>query len=100
MTPLICSGFYLYYILRLNYLRKDINDRVNYGYKYNFKGKPKAPYSVKKTVLFIVIAAIVNIVLYIMYQDFAIVINVVPAICCLQSLHRTEKKIIQMDKED
>lgn len=100
MTPFICSVFYLYYFLRLNYLRKDIVARINYGYKYNFKAKPKEPYSIKKTVIFIAVTTIVNIVLYIMYQDFAVVINVVPAIYCLQSLHRTEKKIIKMDKEE
>lgn len=98
MTPLICSLFYVYFILSVNYYRKEIKMRIDDGYKHNSKFKSKAPSSVRTTVLFIVIATAINFFAYAVCKDYLVVANIFPAAVCIYIQWRYQRKIIKMDR--
>ena len=49
MTVVICTAFYIYVIIAVNHYRKEIVKRAEDGYA--IKGKVRAPYPIKVTVL-------------------------------------------------
>ena len=83
MTPLICSLFYVYFILSVNFYRKEIKLRIDNGYKHNFNFKPKALSSIRTTVLLIFVATSINFLAYAIYKEFIIIANVLPAAVCI-----------------
>lgn len=97
MTPLICSLFYAYFFLSVNYYRKEMIMRINNGYKHNPKVKPKAPRPVKATVFFIVMATATNFLVYAVYKDFLVIANTLPAAVCIYIQWRYLKIISKMD---
>lgn len=98
MTPLICSSFYVYFILSVNYYRKEIKMRIDDGYKHNSKFKSKAPRSVRTTVLLIFVATSINFLAYAIYKEFIIIANVLPAAVCIFIHSHYQRKIIKMDR--
>ena len=55
MTILICTGFYIYVIFSVNVYRKEIELRRKEGYA--IKGKAKAPYPLRISVLLSLVAS-------------------------------------------
>ena len=98
MTPLICSSFYVYFILSVNYYRKEIKMRIDDGYKHSSKFKSKAPRSVRTTVLLIFVATSINFLAYAIYKEFIIIANVLPAAVCIFIHSHYQRKIIKMDR--
>ncbi len=98
MTPLICSLFYVYFILSVNFYRKEIKLRIDNGYKNNLKFKPKAPSSVRTTVLLIFVATSINFLAYAIYKEFIIIANVFPAAVCIFIHSHYQRKITKMDR--
>ena len=98
MTPLICSLFYVYFILSVNFYRKEIKLRIDNGYKNNLKFKPKAPSSVRTTVLLIFVATSINFLAYAIYKEFIIIENVFPAAVCIFIHLLYQRKITKMDR--
>ena len=62
MTILICTGFYIYVIFSVNVYRKEIELRRKEGYA--IKGKAKAPYPLRISVLLSLVALAANIFLF------------------------------------
>lgn len=99
MTILICTGFYIYVIFSVNVYRKEIEVRYKEGYV--IKGKVKAPYPLRISVLLSLVALAVNVFLFQFFgNEMTIIINTFPALFCINLLWRYERKIKKIDKEN
>ena len=85
MTILICTGFYIYVIFSVNVYRKEIVSRANEGYR--IKGKVKAPYPLRISVLLALVALAINIFLFqFTGNEMTIIINTFPVLFCTNLL--------------
>ena len=99
MTILICTGFYIYVIFSVNVYRKEIEVRYKEGYV--IKGKVKAPYPLRISVLLSLVALAVNVFLFQFFgNEMTIIINTFPVLFCINLLWRYERKIKKIDREN
>lgn len=99
MTILICTGFYIYVIFSVNVYRKEIEVRYKEGYV--IKGKVKAPYPLRISVLLSLVALAVNVFLFQFFgNEMTIIINTFPVLFCINLLWWYERKIKKIDKEN
>ena len=92
MTILICTGFYIYVIFSVNVYRKEIVIRANEGYR--IKGKVKAPYPLRISVLLALVALAINIFLFqFTGKEMTIIINTFPVLFGTNLLWRYERRI-------
>ena len=111
MTILICTGFYIYVIFSVNVYRKEILLRQKEGCV--IKGKVKAPYPLRISVLLSLVALAANVCLFqfagnemtILINTFpvlfcTILINTFPVLFCTNLLWRYERKIKKIDREN
>ena len=92
MTVVICTIFYIYVIIAVNYYRKEIVKRANDG--YTIKGKVRAPYPIKVMVLFAVFVFLMA------GNDDTILINTLPVLFFVNLLWRYERRIKKIDREN
>jgi fatty acid desaturase len=89
---------YIYYLYSINYYRKEIKYRIADGYVS--KKKYKAPFSLRKSVLFCVISTAVNALLQIIFGDsLLILINFPFVVIILFILKRYERRLRKIEKE-
>lgn len=99
MTILICTGFYIYVIFSVNVYRKEIELRRKEGYA--IKGKVKAPYPLRISVLLSLVALAANVFLFqFTGNEMTIIINTFPVLFCINLLWRYERKIKKIDREN
>lgn len=99
MTVLICMAFYIYAFISLNVYRKEIETRFNNGYL--IKGKLKAPFPIRVTVLFSMVALAANWLSFLVFgNENTILINVVPVLYFVNLLWRYQRRIKKIDKEN
>lgn len=99
MTVVICTIFYIYVIIAVNYYRKEIVKRANDG--YTIKGKVRAPYPIKVMVLFAATALAANIFVFLLAgNDDTILINTLPVLFFVNLLWRYERRIKRIDREN
>lgn len=99
MTVVICTAFYIYVIIAVNYYRKEIVKRAENGYA--IKGKVRAPYPIKVTVLFAATALAANVFIFqLAGNDDTILINTLPVLFFVNLLWRYERRIKRIDREN
>lgn len=99
MTVLICTVFYVYVIIAVNHYRKEIEYRYNDG--DIIKGNLRAPYPIKVTVLFSLVAFAANLLLFLVVgNDYTILINTIPVLFFVNLLWRYERRIKKIDREN
>ena len=99
MTVVICTAFYIYVIIAVNHYRKEIVKRAEDGYA--IKGKVRAPYPIKVTVLFADTALAANVFIFqLAGNDDTILINTLPVLFFVNLLWRYERRIKRIDREN
>lgn len=99
MTILICTAFYIYVIIAVNHYRKEIAKRAEDG--FIIRGKIRAPYPIKVTALLSAVALAVNVFVFLFAgNDYAILINSLPALFFVNLLWRYERRIKKLDREN
>ncbi|MCL3788170.1 hypothetical protein E2N93_09180 [Ruminococcus bromii] len=99
MSIIIISVFYIYYLIAVNYYRRELHFRF---IAYNkMPGKDKAPISFKKLVLFsAIIVAIITVVGLCVGNNTLILINTLPVIALTFHLHLMRKRIAAADRNN
>ena len=93
MTILICTGFYIYVIFSVNVYRQKEGCVI--------KGKVKAPYPLRISVLLSLVALAANVCLFqFAGNEMTILINTFPVLFCTNLLWRYERKIKKIDREN
>lgn len=99
MTILICTAFYTYVIIAVNHYRKEIESRYQDGYM--IKGKIRAPFPIRVTVLLSLTALAANVFVFLFAgEDYTILINTLPVLFFVNLLWRYERRIKKIDREN
>lgn len=99
MSIVIISIFYIYYLIAVNYYRRELHFRfIAYS---KMTGKDKAPISIKKLVLFsAIIFAVLTVLGLTAGNNTLILINTLPVIALTYHLHLMRKKIAMADRNN
>lgn len=99
MTIFLFTLFYGYVVVSVNYYRKEILARAKEGYV--IKGKVKAPYPIRVSVLLVLVALASNLLLFVVVgNEKTILINSVSALFFVNLLWRYQRRIKKIDKEN